>query len=194
MAIPLHKNPCSRGHEIYKFNRPFLGHYYYILGQSDLCLGVEKKIVEEIMHLHYSTYLSTPQHKNPFPRGHEIYKFGRPFLGYHYYKLGLSNLCLGVEKKIVKEIIHFHCIIYMTTPQQKNTCPRGHEIYKFGGPFLDYHYYILGLSNLCLGVEKIVKEIMHFHNMSYMAKPQQKNTCPGGHEIYNFRKPFLVRD
>ena len=26
-----------------------------------------------------------PQHKNPNPRGHEIYNFSRPFLGHHYY-------------------------------------------------------------------------------------------------------------
>ena len=31
-----------RGHEIYNLGRPFLGHYYYILGLSDLCMGVEE--------------------------------------------------------------------------------------------------------------------------------------------------------
>ena len=43
--MPLHKNPCPGGHEIYKFGRPILGHHYYIpvLGLSDQCLGVEKK-------------------------------------------------------------------------------------------------------------------------------------------------------
>ena len=44
MATPKHKNPCPGGHEIYNFGRPFLGHHYYILGLSDQCLGVEKKI------------------------------------------------------------------------------------------------------------------------------------------------------
>ena len=100
MAILWHKNPCPRGHEIYNFGRPFLGHHYYILGLSDLCLGIEKKIFKEIMHFHYMTYMATPKHKNPCPRGHEIYNFGRPFLGYHYNILGLSDLFLGVEKKI----------------------------------------------------------------------------------------------
>ena len=51
---------------------------------------------------------------------------------------------------------------YMATPEHKNPCPRGHEIYNFGTPFLGHHYYILGLSDLCLGVAKIFKEIMHF--------------------------------
>ena len=60
MALPLHKNPCPRGHEIYNFDRPFLGHHYYILGLSDLCLGVEKKIFKEIMHFYYMTYMATP--------------------------------------------------------------------------------------------------------------------------------------
>ena len=31
----------------------------------------------------------------------------------------------------------------MLTPPHKNSCPRGHEIYKFGRPFLGDHYYIL---------------------------------------------------
>ena len=45
---------------------------------------------------------------------------------------------------------------------------------------------------LCLGVEqKIFIEIIHFHYMIYMAMPQHKNPCPGGHEIYNFGGPFL---
>ena len=42
------------------------------------------------------------------PRGHEIYNFGRPFLGHHYYILGLSDKCLGVGKKIYKEVQQFY--------------------------------------------------------------------------------------
>ena len=34
--------------------------------------------------------------------GHEIYNFGRPFLGRHYFILSLSDLGLGVEKKMFK--------------------------------------------------------------------------------------------
>ena len=48
------------------------------------------------------TYLATPKHKNSCPGGHEIYNFVGPFLGHHYYTLSLSDLCLGVEKKIFK--------------------------------------------------------------------------------------------
>ena len=84
----------------------------------------------------------------------------------------MSYLCLGVEKKIFKEILHFHYMTYMAMPLHKNPCPRGHEIYNYDRPFLSHHYYILALSHLCLGIEKkIVKEIMQFHNMRYMAMP-----------------------
>ena len=54
--------------------------------------------------------------QDPYPAGHEIYNFGRPFLGHHYYILGLSDLCLGYEKQIFKEIMQFHCLTYMATP------------------------------------------------------------------------------
>ena len=60
---------------------------------------------------------------------------------------------------------------------QKNHCLLGHKSYNFGTPFLGHHYYmyILSFSDLCLGVEKIFKEIMHFH---YMTTPLQKNSLP----------------
>ena len=102
-----HKNPYPWGHEIYNFGRPFLGQHYYILGLSDLCLGVEKKIFKEIMHFYYMTYMATSLQKNLFPRVNEIYNFIRPFLSHHYYILGLSDLCLGIEKKIVKKLCSF---------------------------------------------------------------------------------------
>ena len=56
ITMPLHKDPCPRCHEIHNFGRPFLGHLYYILGLSDLCLGIDKTIFKEIMHFHYMTY------------------------------------------------------------------------------------------------------------------------------------------
>ena len=69
-----------------------------------------------------------PEHKNP-PKGHEIYNFSEPFLGHHNYLLSLSVLCPGIEKKLSKEIIHFHYITNLAVPQHKNASPRGHEIY-----------------------------------------------------------------
>ena len=52
---------------------------------------------------------------------HEIYNFGRPFLGDHYYQyiLRLSDLCLGVEKKIFKEIMQFRYMTYGHAPAQE---------------------------------------------------------------------------
>ena len=42
-----------------------------------------------------------PSTRNPCPRGHEIYNFGRPFRGFHYYIhiLDFSDPCPRVEKK-----------------------------------------------------------------------------------------------
>ena len=116
MATPLHKNPCPGGHEIYNLVTSFVGHYYLILSLHGPCTGVEKKIFKEIVHFHFMTYITTLKHKNPCPGVHELYNFGRPFLIYHYYMLGLSDLCLGGEEKIFKAIMVFHNMSYMTTP------------------------------------------------------------------------------
>ena len=115
MITPLHKNPCPRGHDIYNFGRPFLGHHYYIHGLSDLCLGVDKQIFKEIMHFHYMTYVHAPA-QEPLPQGSWNLQFGWPYLGYHFYILGLFYICLGEDKKIFKEIMHFHYMAYLTTP------------------------------------------------------------------------------
>ena len=85
MATPLHKNPCPRGHEIYNFGRPFLGHHYYILGLSDQCLGVEKKIFYEntaILHFY-------PKITSPFVGGNEINNFLSPYPTDATYKIWL---------------------------------------------------------------------------------------------------------
>ena len=60
MASPKHKNSCPgghEGHEIHNFGRPHLGHYYYILSLSDLCLGVEKKVFKVINQHFTITFL-----------------------------------------------------------------------------------------------------------------------------------------
>ena len=83
----------------------------------------------------------------PCPDGHEIYKFGGPFLGHYYSTVNLSDLCLVVDKKIYKEIMHFHYITYMTTPHHKSPCPGGR-------PFLGHHFYTPVLYGPCPEVEK----------------------------------------
>ena len=54
--------------------------------------------------------------------------------------------------------------------QAQESLPCGSLIYNFGGPFLDHYYCTLIFSGLCPGVEmKILKEIMYFHYITYMA-------------------------
>ena len=88
-------------------------------------------------------------------------------------------------RRFLKEIMQFHYMTYVYA-LAKNPCPRGHEIYNFCRPFHGHHTCILTLSVLCLGVEKILREIMHFHYLTYMATKLHKNPYPRGHEIYNF--------
>ena len=71
------------------------------------------------------TYIATPKHKNPWSGGNEIHNFGKPFLGYHFYTLSLSEPCPWVEKKIFlrnTSILHF-------LPQNYLPLGWGHEIY-----------------------------------------------------------------
>ena len=61
----------------------------------------------------------------------------------------------------------------------------------------DLSWVIITTYLVCLiyagGVEKkIVKEILQFHFMTYMATLLHKNTCPGGHKIYNCGRPFCL--
>ena len=43
-------------------------------------------------------YMASPLHKNPCPKGNEIYIFSWPFLGHYNCILGSPDLCLEVEK------------------------------------------------------------------------------------------------
>ena len=68
------------------------------------------------LHLRYESGLGLPSVKNPWCGGHEIYNFGRPFLGHHYYMyiytvyvLILSYLCAWwVESKRNTSNLHFY--------------------------------------------------------------------------------------
>ena len=54
-----------------------------------------------------------PKNKNTSPGVHEIYNFGRPFLGHHTCIRISSYLCLRVEKKVLKEIHEFEIRNYV---------------------------------------------------------------------------------
>ena len=85
--MPQHKNSCPVGHEIYNFGRRFLGHHCYTFSLSDQCLDVEKKVfIRNKAFSPHSLYVRilVQEYLNG---GHEIYNFGRPFLGHHYYKI-----------------------------------------------------------------------------------------------------------
>ena len=42
-------------------------------------------------------------------------------------------------------------------PQHKNPCPGFMKSAILVDPFIGHHYYILGLSDLCFGVEHFIK-------------------------------------
>ena len=58
LAMPQYKNLYLEGNKIHNFGRPFLDHHHYTLRLSDLCLGVEIKVFQEIMHFHNVTKMS----------------------------------------------------------------------------------------------------------------------------------------
>ena len=101
------------------------------------------------------TYMALPQRSfnivgdplfaifNPCPGDHEILHLGRLFLGYHYYIFCLSDLFLGVEKKIFKRYYAFSLYDLYDNTLVQVPLSQGHEIYNLGRPFLNYHYYIL---------------------------------------------------
>ena len=67
-------------------------------------------------------------------------------------------------------------------------------MYNSGRPFLSHHY----LSQFVrLNIWEYRRhfffflENMHFHYITYMATPHQKNPCPGDHLFNNFGTPFL---
>ena len=100
---------------------------------------------------------------SPSPRDHEIYNFGRPYIYHNFYIHNLSDPCPGVDEKRTRNI----ALSLYDMAQHKNPIPQGHDIFNFGRP-----YYILTLSDLGLEVErKILKEIMFFHTMPFMATP-----------------------
>ena len=103
------------------------------------------------------TYLATPQHDIPCPGSHEIYNFGGPFLGQHFYPLSLSDLCLGVKNILIK-IIYFHYITYMASHQHI-------RIMKFTIILEDPSLAIFALYLILI-------KIIYFHYITYMASHQ----------------------
>ena len=150
----------------------------FVIITIDQCLGVKKKIFKGIIIFTIWLIWPHPSARIPAPGVTKFQILVDPSLSYLNYILSLSDLCLGVKKKILKEMMHFHYMTYIAIPQRKNPCPGGNEIYNLGRPFLGHH------NHTCPWVEKkIFKEIHQFYS---------KITAPfaGGHEIYNFFSPY----
>ena len=61
--------------------------------------------------------------------GHEIYNFGIPFLGHHYYILSLSEPCLRVRRRFLRKLF-FKLLIPKYPPWDG-----GYEIHNFVSPY-----------------------------------------------------------
>ena len=70
--------------------------------------------LKEKMHFHYMTYMAMPYHNNLFPG---VMKFmilvDRFCSSLLYTDFNLSDLCLGVEKKIFQEIHKFYTFLLL---------------------------------------------------------------------------------
>ena len=82
--------PLHLGSWNLKLGWPFLGHSYFILSLSDLCLGVKKKIFKGIMLAHYMTYGHAPRTRTPAP--------------------GVMECTNLVDPSLVITTIHFVCL------------------------------------------------------------------------------------
>ena len=75
----------------------------------------------------------------------------------------LSDLCLGVEKKIFKEIMHFHYMAYVSMPKHKNPCPRGKFFFTIlVNPSFNYYIYSVCLINANEQRKNVLKKYIHF--------------------------------
>ena len=126
MATSMDTNSCPSYHEIYNFERLYLGHYYYIFSLSHLCSGVQKKIFNEMMHFHYKTIIfQCPCRKKPCPRGHEIY-----LTIHHYY---IFSLLRNREADFSKKYINFIFLPKLLPPLDGE---KGEgQVMKFSSPY-----------------------------------------------------------
>ena len=146
------------------------------------------------MNFNYSTFMAMTNTRTPAPGVHESYNFGRSFYGHQYCIPSLSYKCLGLNKKILKEIKHFYLNVLYGHVPAKNPCPWGHEISSLCRPFLGHHYCILNLSDLWQGVgKKFFKERMHFdyNVLNGQALAQEPLSRWSWKLQCNFEYPFL---
>ena len=76
---------------------------------SWLCTGIK-------LLLQYGNFGHALAQKN-LPWTNEIYNFGhQPFFDHYKHIVSLSDPWIGIEKKMFKELMHFHYMTKMTMP------------------------------------------------------------------------------
>lgn len=102
----------TRGHEFYNFSRGPYKTHKHAFSLSPTTLEEEKIIFLDVTHSHYmSIYILSPHYSlNFWPRGHEFRFLYRKFHWHHIHAFGFSKICIGVEKKIFYDLLHFHYI------------------------------------------------------------------------------------
>ena len=155
MATPYHMNFSHGFHEI----APSL-----VIITINLILNLSYQwpsVYKKRRHITFSLY-GHAKHNNPCLGGHEINKFVTPFLGLHYFVLNLSDLYPSVYKKRRRK----NDFCGHTLTQERLG---GHET------LVDPSLIIIILYLVCLNharlEKKILKGIMHFYSMTYMAMP-----------------------
>ena len=126
---------------------------------------LEKKKI----HIHYNVL-------------YEFYNFVTPFLSHHFYTLSLFDQCLGVEKKIFKEIMQFH---YMTSTRTPTP-----GVMKFT-ILVDPSVVIITTYMVCLIYAwELRRRFLKKYSNFTLFSPKLPPLWIGGPEIYNFLFPY----
>ena len=86
----------------------------------------------------------------------------------HIHVLNMPTWCPGTGQISIEKKIDFYPLV---TPQNKNYCPRGQEIYNSGRSFLVLHYY------------KFMRVVCHMPKVWWPFGPLE-GPLPRGHEIW----------
>ena len=138
---PIFLEYCRYGTKLYPINQPInqsINQSIYLTHASEQSRG------EKIFNFHFMAYTAlwrkslTLQFWKNLPWSSLLYILLITILC-------LSDLCLGVEKIILQEKSHFHNMTIIHA--QHNSCS-DHEIYNFGGHFLNHPYNRLRLNHV----------------------------------------------
>lgn len=138
IVTPQHKNYQPRGHEVYKFDIPFLSYHLYTFKLSESCITVQNNNLKQITSF-TATYGLTLA-KNPYPSNHDLFLiWGDPssvqssYLNTYF----VCSISRGREEDVRKKNMSQY-ITYLTKSLHKNPCP---VVMK---PFLGHLKFFLG--------------------------------------------------